>query len=239
MNIPPVFYAENVDKAYDIKKPVRFFIFENMELIQKLRLDTEKPVWVANPPDDVDVVLPGIDVRKLTGKAVPVEQLLLFATDSIELNNSLSRIGRNVGPGTLFWIFYPKKSGSIVSDLYKMEPWEFVFSLGYRGQTSVSVNDDWSGLRLTNAPRKKPSQADVPMEQRKTEGIDYVKRTVVLPPDALAVLNKHKGLADYFYSLSFSHKREHIEALVAAKKPETRARRIDKMAEMLLKMRKP
>ncbi len=36
--------------------------------------------------------------------------------------------------------------------------------------------------------------------------------------------------------MSFSHKREYIEAIVDAKKPETRTRRIEKMVEALLKM---
>jgi len=47
------------------------------------------------------------------------------------------------------------------------------------------------------------------------------------------MMKPHKGLEDFFYSMSFTHKREYVEAIVDAKKPETRQRRIEKMIEMV------
>lgn len=208
-----------------------------MELLKKLRINESKPVWVVNAPGNVDEILPSLDLKKRLGKEKPVSQLLLFAMDSGDLLKYLPVMEENVGHDTLFWICWPKQAGAIKSDLIKMAPWQMVFDAGYRGQTSVSINDDWTGLRLTNAPRKKPSKAELPMEQRSTPGIDYKNRTVTLPADALPVMKKHKGLADFFYAMSFSHKREYIEAIEEAKKPETRLRRIEKMAEMVLKMK--
>ena len=72
------------------------------------------------------------------------------------------------------------------------------------------------------------------MEKRKHEGIDYVKRITTLPKDALSIVNKYKGLADYFYSQSFTCQKEYVMAITEAKKPETRTKRIEKMVEMLL-----
>lgn len=207
-----------------------------MELLQKLRINADHPVWIINAPDNIGALLPGVTIKEKLGKVKPVGQLMLFATDSTVLNRYLPIIADHVGHDTLFWICYPKKTGSITSDLVAMSAWDVVFNSGYRGQTSVSINDDWTGLRVTNAPRKKPSKAELPMEERTTEGIDYVNRTATLPADAKKMLSKHKGLTDLFNAMSFSHQREHIEAIVEAKKPETRVRRIEKMAEMLLKM---
>jgi len=75
------------------------------------------------------------------------------------------------------------------------------------------------------------------MEERTTEGINYHARTVKLPDDAEKALNVHKGLTSFFYSMSFSHKREYAEAIAEAKKPETRARRIEKMVTMVLALK--
>ena len=72
------------------------------------------------------------------------------------------------------------------------------------------------------------------MEERKHEGIDYIKRTTTLPKDALAAVNKYKGLADHFYAQSFTCQKEYVMAITEAKKPETRTKRIEKMIEMLL-----
>jgi hypothetical protein len=61
---------------------------------------------------------------------------------------------------------------------------------------------------------------------------DAGERTVDVPDD-LAVALAEAGLRESFDGLSFSHRREHVNAINDAKKPETRARRIAKALEML------
>jgi hypothetical protein len=162
-----------------------------------------------------------------------VGQLVLFAFNSKELGHYITLLNGHITPETLFWICYPKKNGSFASDLIEMKSWDIVFQSGYRGQASVSVNDDWSGFRVTNAPKKAPNICDVPMEERIVEGIDFVKRTAQLPADALAVVRKHHGMEAFFNAMAFSHKKEYAMVIADAKKEETRRKRIDKMAEML------
>ncbi len=206
-----------------------------MELLKKLRINADKPLYVVNAQPEVYGMLPGIDIKEKLPRQKPVEQLMLFAVNGAELGHYLQIAGLYIGHDTLLWICYPKKTGAIQSDLILMKTWDIVFNSGYRGQTSVSINDDWTGMRFTNAPKKNPTRGDLAPADRKTEGIDYVKRTAVLPADAIAHLAQYKGMSDYFNSLAFTHKKEHIEAIADAKKPETRARRIEKMADMLMK----
>lgn len=61
---------------------------------------------------------------------------------------------------------------------------------------------------------------------------DAGERTVEVPDDLAAALAE-AGLREVFDGLSFSHRREHVNAINDAKKPETRARRIAKALEML------
>jgi hypothetical protein len=204
------------------------------DLLKKLRINTDQPLWLINAPEDCIDLFADLVIKKKTGKEKPVGQLIFFAKDSKELTHYLVLLADYIGPDTLFWICYPKKTGAISSDMVQMKSWDIVFQSGYRGQTSVSINDDWTGLRVTNAPRKKPSDCDLPMEERKAEGIDYVNRTVQLPTDAQAAVNKIKGLSDYFYAQSFTCKKEYVTAITDAKKEETRKNRIEKMIETLL-----
>ena len=141
-----------------------------MELLQKLRLDLSSPLWVVDPPVNVADVLPGAELTVRKPRSLPVGQLMLFARDSGELLRGFEKVQSCIGHDTIFWIAYPKRSGSIRSDLWQMEPWHIVFDAGFRGQTSVSIDNDWTGTRFTNAPRKKESRCDVPMEQRATGG---------------------------------------------------------------------
>jgi hypothetical protein len=204
-----------------------------MILLKKLRINPDEILWLINIPQNCAALFHGIEQKEKLGKEKPVQQLILFAHDSKELNYYLPLLEGYIAPETLFWICYPKKSGAISSDLIRMEPWNILSRCGYRGQTSVSVNDDWSGMRFTNAPRKKPSLAGLPIEERKVEGIDFIKRTVTLPADAQAAIDRHAGMSACFYSQSFTCKKEHLMAITEARKEETRRRRIEKMIDML------
>ena len=205
-----------------------------MELLKKLRIDIDKPLWLINLPDKLEPVFSGLNIKEKPGREKPIGQVILFALDSRALAYELTRLTDYISHDTLFWICYPKKSGSFTSDLILMKSWDIMLQSGYRGQTSVSFDNDWTAMRFTNAPRKKPSDCEIPMAERKAEGIDFVNRTVQLPADALAAVNKYKGMNDFFNSLSFTHKKEYVTAITDARKEETRKRRIEKTVEMLL-----
>ncbi|WP_405161255.1 YdeI/OmpD-associated family protein [Nocardia sp. NBC_01499] len=61
---------------------------------------------------------------------------------------------------------------------------------------------------------------------------DDTARTVEVPDDLAAAL-RSAGLAAAFDKLSYSRRREHVTAVIDAKRAETRARRITKVVEAL------
>lgn len=65
-----------------------------------------------------------------------------------------------------------------------------------------------------------------------TVTLDTAPRVVVASKDLLDAVKKAKML-DVWKALSYTYQREHVEAIEQAKKPETRARRIEKCVEML------
>jgi uncharacterized protein YdeI (YjbR/CyaY-like superfamily) len=61
---------------------------------------------------------------------------------------------------------------------------------------------------------------------------DTAERAVETPPD-LGLALAEAGLTDAWGALSYTHKKEHIRAIVEAKQTETRVRRIAKAVEMI------
>jgi len=71
-----------------------------------------------------------------------------------------------------------------------------------------------------------------------TLALDTEKREVKPPADLVEALKAAPPAWDRWRELSFSHQREHVEAIEAAKKPETRARRVAAAVKMV-RARKP
>ena|SRR5436190_8520029 len=58
--------------------------------------------------------------------------------------------------------------------------------------------------------------------------LDTAPRVLDIPPDLQAALDATPAARAAFEKLSYSNKRRHVEPILAAKAPETRARRIEK-----------
>jgi hypothetical protein len=61
---------------------------------------------------------------------------------------------------------------------------------------------------------------------------DFEERVVEVPGDFEKALKKSK-LKDTFEMMSFTHRKEYVNSVLDAKKPETRLRRIEKALEMI------
>lgn len=78
-------------------------------------------------------------------------------------------------------------------------------------------------------------------EAAKLDGIDTLtvrldldtEPRVVKPPADLVKALKAASAWDRWQELSFTHQREHVEAIEEAKKPETRVRRIERAVQMI------
>ncbi len=63
--------------------------------------------------------------------------------------------------------------------------------------------------------------------------LDTDKREVSPPADLVKALKENARAWDAWQTLSFTHRREHVEAIEGAKMPATRQRRIDKAVQVL------
>jgi hypothetical protein len=68
---------------------------------------------------------------------------------------------------------------------------------------------------------------------RVSVAVDTEVRTVKPPPELSAAFKKNSVANERWERLSYTHKKEHAEAILQAKKPETRARRVERTLAML------
>jgi hypothetical protein len=68
---------------------------------------------------------------------------------------------------------------------------------------------------------------------RVTLALDTEKREVKPPADFARALKAAPPAWDRWQAFSYSHQREHVEAIGQAKKPETRSRRIERAVRMI------
>lgn len=206
-----------------------------MSFIKKFRIDTEKPLWLINAPADYQHLFGTGELKATLAGKMPIDQVIFFAEDSAKLDAFVDKIEARVSPDSVIWVAYPKKRSKLESDLSLYKVWDYLYTK-FNGVASAAIDETWTAMRFRKKDPNKPSNW-IPMEERKTEGVDYVNRTTTLPKDAVKAMKEFKGLEQFFYSMSFSHQRENVEALADAKMPETRLRRIDKMILTLLKMK--
>jgi len=67
---------------------------------------------------------------------------------------------------------------------------------------------------------------------------DDAPRTVEVPPDLAAALDASAELRQTFEAMSYTHRKEYVQAVLEAKKPETRDRRIAKTLEAMRAFKK-
>jgi hypothetical protein len=104
---------------------------------------------------------------------------------------------------------------------------------GYTYRSTVCSMGGITGLPLRKSNREAAGVKSGEMHEVTLE-LDTDERTVELPPDVRKLL-KAAILRARWQKLSYSHQREWVEAINQAKKPETRASRIEKLMAHLAK----
>ena len=202
------------------------------DLGKKLQLKPTDKLLLLNAPAEIAEILIAEGYTLTNTADVQVAQLfdavLLFVRSRQELEHFAPPSAAALKLGGMLWAAYPKKTSGIKSDLTRDEGWKVLAELGYAGVRQVAVDTTWSALRFKHASeRKMPSQFGKDMP-----GIDRATKTVTVPADMEQALGE-AGLAAFFRQLAFTHRKEYVVAVLGAKQPETRARRIRKALEQL------
>jgi hypothetical protein len=204
-------------------------------LAQKLRIKEGFRLVTLNAPVDFLQSLDGLPQNVKVGPpAETFDQIHWFVKTKAAMEEELPAMLSMLTGDTVCWIYYPKGTSKIQTDLTRDKGWEALLKHNALQWISlISFNDTWSAFgmrRQTESDRKKGT---APKTRPIFDYIDPVKKAIFLPEDLAAALKEAKAEAQFFNSLSFTNRKEYVEWLVSARREETRSTRVRETVERL------
>lgn len=205
-------------------------------IADKLKIKQGFTLLALNSPDNFKKGLGKLPVGvSIINTGKEYDQVHWFVYNKAQLEKEMSKVMKLLKTDITVWVYYPKGSSKIQTDLTRDKGWECLLKEGDKLTwiNLISFDDTWSvfGFRAkTEADKKKDAQ---PKEREIFKWVNPATKEVKLPDDFSAALKKNKKEAAYFDSLSFTNKKEYIEWIVTAKREETRKERVDGTIERL------
>ncbi|MCZ4243731.1 YdeI/OmpD-associated family protein [Pedobacter punctiformis] len=211
-------------------------------LLKKLQIKSGHVVKVDAAPENAAAIFGEIpaDISFTYNSSAKFDALICFSINKADLYSQIERNLKEIKPGAVIWIFYPKKSSKIKSDLDLMNSWKELETYGLAPCASAAIDNIWTGLRLKLASEVKASgvgNAEIKQNEF-AEFIDVDKKIVKLPADLEAILINHPSALQHFNALSYTNKKEYVLWILTAKQEKTRTSRLEKTLEMLLNGKK-
>ncbi len=205
-------------------------------LAQKLRIKEGDSLLTINAPKDFIKKIDGLPKNVSDAeKAKEYNQIHWFVMNKAQMDKELGKVLKLLKKDVICWIYYPKGTSKIQTDLTRDKGWEELLKHNELTWVSlISFDDTWStfGMRLkTEADEKKAAKK--PEVREIFNWVNPKTKEVKLPGDLAAALKKCKKESQFFQSLSFTNKKEFIEWIVTAKREETRKERVDGTIERL------
>lgn len=206
-------------------------------IAQKLRIKEGMKLLSIHAPsnfiDHLAPLPPGVQVAE---KTKDYQQIHWFVKTRADMEREMDKIIGLLKDDVICWIYYPKISSKIQTDLTRDKGWEKLLAHDRLKWISlISFDDTWSafGMRLKTAADATKEAAVQP--RAIFDYIDPVARTIRLPDDFEKALGGSGPARAYFDQLSFTNKKEYVEWIVTAKREETRKQRVEGSVERLEK----
>ncbi len=205
----------------------------------KLKIKADDTLLTINEPSEFQKGLKGLPKGvKVVESGKDYNQVHWFVLNRAQLEKQMSKVMKLVKPGVVVWVYYPKGTSKLQTDLNRDNGWDCLMAEGDKLSwiNLISFDDTWSvfGFRgKTEADRKK--EAKPKAEREIFNWVNPQTKEVKLPDDLSSAFKKSKKAAEFFNSLSFTNKKEYLEWIITAKREETRKERVDGTIERLEK----
>ena len=205
----------------------------------KLKIKAGYTLLTLNEPSGFQKGLNGLPKGvKVIESGKDYNQVHWFVLNRAQLEKEMSKVMKLVKPEVTVWVYYPKGTSKVQTDLTRDKGWDCLLAEGDKLTwiSLISFDDTWSvfGFRAkTEADKKKETK---PKEEREIfKWVNPQTKEITLPDDLAAALKKNKKASEFFNTLSFTNKKEFIEWVVTAKREETRKERVEGTIERLIK----
>jgi hypothetical protein len=204
---------------------------------QKLKIKEGFSLLTINAPVDFKKNMGALPSGvKISPDAKNYNQVHWFVMNKSQMEKELIKVLKLVKADIVCWIYYPKGTSKIQTDLTRDKGWdELLKHEELQWISLISFDDTWStfAFRLkTDTDKKKEAK---PKPREIFNWVNPTTKKVRLPDDLAASLKRNKKQQEFFNPLSFTNKKEYIEWIVTAKREETRQERITGTIEKLEK----
>jgi hypothetical protein len=207
-------------------------------IAQKLRIKEGMRLLTLNAPGGFSAALAPLPAGvKISSKGEKYDQVHWFVREKSDVEKEVGQVVGLLKPDTVCWIYYPKGSSGVQTDLTRDKGWDKLLKhTDLQWLSLISFDQTWSAFgmrRSTETVVKKhaPKGAERPI----LAYIDAGSKTVRLPEDLERAINVSKAARSFFESLSYTNKKEYVEWVVTAKREETRIERVKGTVERLKK----
>jgi len=172
----------------------------------------------------------------LSARAARCNQVHWFVHNRAQLEAELKDVLPLVKDDVVCWIYYPKGSSKVQTDLTRDKGWDLLLAQpGMQWLSLISFDDTWSAFGMRAATDSDRKAAEKAQPRAIFDYIDAATKTIRLPEDLAAALKKSPAQKTFFDTLSFSNRKEYVEWVVSAKRDDTRARRVEESIGRLAK----
>ena len=190
-----------------------------------------------NAPDNYKKSIGSLPTNvKISNSTKTFNQIHWFVKDKEQMEKELKKILLLLKENIICWIFYPKGTSKMQTDLTRDKGWDELMKHNLQWLSLISFDETWSAFGMRRKTKAEVDKKEIAPKIRELFNyVDAVTKTVKLPEDFEAALKKNKKEKAFFVSLSFTNKKEYIEWIVTAKKAETRLFRVKESIEGLIK----
>jgi hypothetical protein len=123
--------------------------YSGTPLHQKLGIKEGKTVGILNLPNyynfDLGELPPDVEVHR---SELPADIFIVFADRADEAERGFQRAITYVPPDGAIWVFWPKKSSGVETDLTEQTLRDLFLPSGMVDNKVIAVDETWSGLRF-------------------------------------------------------------------------------------------
>ncbi|MBI3764101.1 MAG: hypothetical protein HY260_19850 [Chloroflexi bacterium] len=122
----------------------------NKTVAQKLLIKEGYTLLFVNPPQGYKARLGSLpkNVKVLTEPTGPADLIQVFVDTRKDLEAQLQRLKPALKPKGLLWVTYHKGTSKIKTDINRDSIAAYAPSVGMEGVALISIDDDWSAIRL-------------------------------------------------------------------------------------------
>jgi len=204
-------------------------------IAQKLKIKEGFTLLTLHAPENFEKQIKPLPAGvKILSGAKKFSQLHWFVLNRAQLEKELDKVLKLVKEDVLCWIYYPKGTSKIQTDLTRDKGWDKLLQHDELQWISlISFDETWSTFGFRMKTESDKAREAKPKEREIFNYINADKKEIRLPDDLAAALKKYKGETAFFNTLSFTNKKEYVEWIITAKREETRQQRIEGTIERL------